>query len=300
MRRTLRTGRATVLAAMTVVAIAATMLLPAISYASPALDAEELAFCKLINDYRVANGRPALLVSTDLSEAADWHTDDMAAKNYFSHTDSLLRDPFVRMAAFGYIHNTWKGENIAAGNSTASGTFTQWKNSSGHNANMLNANFKVMGIARSYNAASTYDYYWNNNFGGFVDGAVPCSGSPAPAPTPTSTPTPPAFSINDVSVLEGNLTSVTAKFTVRLSKPSTSATSVKYGTANNTALALLDYTPKSGTVTIPAGQTTSTISIPITRDRVREPNEVFKVNLSSPVGATISDSQGLGTIRNDD
>jgi len=305
MRRTLRgTGRATVLAAITVVAIAATMLVPAISYASPALDAEELAFCKLINDYRVANGRPALLVSTDLSEASDWHTDDMAAKNYFSHTDSLLRDPFVRMAAFGYNHNTWKGENIAAGNSTASGTFTQWKNSSGHNANMLNTNFKVMGIARSYNAASTYDYYWNNNFGGFVDGAVPCSGSPAPAPTPTPTPTPaptaPAFSINDVSVLEGNLTSVTARFTVRLSKPSTSATSVKYGTANNTALALLDYTPKSGTVSIPAGKTTTTISIPIIRDRVREPNELFKVNLSGPVGATISDSQGLGTIRNDD
>jgi hypothetical protein len=283
---------------MTMAVAAATMLLPATSYASPTLDTEEIAFCKIVNDYRLANGRPALLVSTDLSEASDWHTDDMAAKNYFSHTDSLGRDPFVRMSVFGYNYNTWKGENIAAGNSTASATFTQWKNSSGHNANMLNANFKVMGIARSYDAASTYKYYWNNNFGGYVDGAVPCPGSPAPTPTPT--PTAPGISINDVSVTEGNWSSVSAKFTVKLSKTSATPVKVNYLTGNGTALAGPDYAGTWGTATIPAGQTSATVSVPIVRDRVREPDEYFRLNLSAPVGGTITDSQGIGTIRNDD
>ena len=76
----------------------------------------------------------------------------MGANNYFSHTDSLGRDPFQRMAAFGYNYNTWKGENLAAGADTAQGAFNLWKNSPGHNANMLNANFKVIGIARVYSA----------------------------------------------------------------------------------------------------------------------------------------------------
>jgi uncharacterized protein YkwD len=52
------------------------------------------------------------------------------------------------MAAFGYNYNTWKGENLAAGVDSAQGAFDLWKNSPGHNANMLNANFKVVGIAR--------------------------------------------------------------------------------------------------------------------------------------------------------
>jgi uncharacterized protein YkwD len=120
------------------------------------MDSEELAFVTLINNYRQQNGLQPLKISDKQDAAAGWMSADMAAKNYFSHTDSLGRDPFQRMAAFGYSYNTAKGENIAAGNSTASATFTQWKNSSGHNANMLNANYKVMGIARAYAAGSPY------------------------------------------------------------------------------------------------------------------------------------------------
>jgi len=61
------------------------------------------------------------------------------------------------------------GENIAAGNSTASATFTQWKNSSGHNANMLGANYTVMGIGRA-TGGGQYGVYWTNVFGGQDDG----------------------------------------------------------------------------------------------------------------------------------
>ncbi|MGI9033572.1 MAG: CAP domain-containing protein [Acidimicrobiales bacterium] len=142
--------------------------------AVPALDAEEAAFCRTINTYRAEHGLGALRVSTTLANAATWDTNDMAAKNYFSHTDSLGRDPFQRMTAFGYGYATTEGENIAAGTATAAATFDQWKASAGHNQNMLTAAYKVIGISRSYSATSTYGWYWNTDFGGYTDASVPC------------------------------------------------------------------------------------------------------------------------------
>ncbi len=105
---------------------------------------------------------------------ATWHTNDMAQRNYFSHTDSIGRDPFKRMTAFGYGYSTSRGENIAAGNATAAGTIAQWKASTGHNRNMLSSVYKVIGISRSYSATSPYKWYWNTDFGGYVDASVPC------------------------------------------------------------------------------------------------------------------------------
>jgi len=122
--------------------------------AAPALDTEEAAFCRTINNYRAQNGLGPLRVSTSLTNAATWDTTDLAQKNYFSHTD--------------------KGENIAAGNATAAATFSQWKASAGHNQNMLSSAYKVIGISRSYSATSTYKWYWNTDFGGYADPSVPC------------------------------------------------------------------------------------------------------------------------------
>jgi hypothetical protein len=162
----------------------ACVLLGAVPARAATLDADEQAFVTLINNYRQQSGRVPLKISDKLQTAAEWMSGDMGAKGYFSHTDSLGRDPFQRMTAFGYTYSTTKGENIAAGNSTAADTFTQWKNSSGHNANMLNANYRVMGIGRAYVAGSPYRYYWTNDFGGYDD-----SGS-------TADTTPPSVSIS--------------------------------------------------------------------------------------------------------
>ena len=49
-------------------------------------------------------------------------------------------------------------------------------------------------------------------------------------------------------------------------------------------------------MTIPAGQTSATITVAVTGDRLAEPNETFAVNLSAPTNATIADGQGVGTI----
>ena len=155
-----------------------------------ALDSEETAVLDLINQYRAANGLGTLSLNGILNTSARWMSDDMATSNYFSHTDSLGRDPFVRLSDFGYTYNTWKGENLAAGVDSASEAFNLWKGSPGHNANMLNPNFKVIGIARAYSASSTFGWYWSTDFGGQADIVPP----PAPPPPkePTPAPAPPA------------------------------------------------------------------------------------------------------------
>jgi uncharacterized protein YkwD len=155
-----------------------------------ALDGEETAFLGLINQYRAQNGLGGLAVSGTLTTASLWMSQDMGANAYFSHTDSLGRDPFTRMAAFGYNYNTWKGENLAAGADSAQSAFDLWKNSPGHNANMLNGNFQAIGIGRANVAGSPFGWYWTTDFGGFVDGAAPPPPPPPPPPTPAPTPKP--------------------------------------------------------------------------------------------------------------
>src|SRR5262249_40424057 len=75
---------------------------------------------------------------------------------------------------------------------------------------------------------------------------------------------------------------------------------VQYTTANSTAIAGSDYQAASGTLTIPAGQTTGTITVPVIGDRLGEPNETFFVNLSDASNATVADNLGSGTITDDE
>jgi hypothetical protein len=111
---------------------------------------------------------------------------------------------------------------------------------------------------------------------------------------------PRSVSIGDASVIEGNTGTVNASFAVTLSHASNVDVTVHYATANITATAGSDYTAASGAVTIPAGQTSASIVVPVHGDRIAEPNETFAVNLSAATGATIGDGQGVGTILDDE
>jgi Calx-beta domain/FG-GAP-like repeat len=113
-------------------------------------------------------------------------------------------------------------------------------------------------------------------------------------------PVVPAISISDVTVTEGNIGTTSAVFTVSLSAPSSETITVSYTTTDGAATADSDYQAASGTLTIPAGQTTGTITVLDNGDRLAEPNESFSVNLSSPTNAAIADHQGQGTIVDDD
>ena len=154
------------------------------------LDSEEQAFLTLVNNYRQQNGLVTLVPESMSEAAAVWMSGDMGANAYFNHTDSLGRDPWTRMCDFGYCFNTWKGENLAAGTSSATTAFNLWKDSPGHNANMLNANFRVIGIGRVYTAGSPYGWYWTTDFGGYIPPSPTPAPSPSPAPTATPAPSP--------------------------------------------------------------------------------------------------------------
>uniref|UniRef100_Q02AW0 Allergen V5/Tpx-1 family protein n=1 Tax=Solibacter usitatus (strain Ellin6076) TaxID=234267 RepID=Q02AW0_SOLUE len=186
---------------------------------TPTLDAEQSAFVSLINNYRAQNGAGPLQVSVTLQQSSQWMSGDMAAKNYFSHTDSLGRDPFTRITAFGYTHYP-EGENIAAGYSDAANTFTQWQtacdpDSTGactyaHRQNMLNPSYKVLGVGRVYNASATYRWYWTTDFGAYVDQTI--GSAPAPsAPVITSfSASPTAIASGQVSTLSWNVSGATS------------------------------------------------------------------------------------------
>lgn len=106
----------------------------------------------------------------------------------------------------------------------------------------------------------------------------------------------PSFAINNVSVSEGgNLV-----FTVTKSGSTTLTHAVNFATANGTAIGS-DYTSTSGVLTFAPGDTTKTITVVTTENSYYEKNEVLYVNLSGATnGASIADSQGAGTINNDD
>jgi uncharacterized protein YkwD len=140
--------------------------------ATTALDAEEQSFLNLLNQYRSQNGLGALSACTSLNRAAQGHSEDMRDKNYFSHTGLNGSSPWDRACdacyELGCGPQTAMGENIAAGNSDAQSTFTQWKSSPPHNANMLGANFAVIGIGRA-TGGGQYGVYWTTVFGGATE-----------------------------------------------------------------------------------------------------------------------------------
>ena len=162
----------------------------AISSSQYCVEPEEAAFLGLINQYRAQNGLDALVLSQTVGAAAEHHSIDMATNNYFSHILANGEKWSTNMKNHGYTYNTYRGENIAAGNADAYSTFIQWQNSPGHNANMLNPNYRVIGIGRFFNASSTYGYYWTTNFGGYVDGGAAYCGQGAPVAQqqPTAAP----------------------------------------------------------------------------------------------------------------
>src|SRR5581483_7290508 len=115
--------------------------------------------------------------------------------------------------------------------------------------------------------------------------------SDAPPTVQFSTPT---FSASE--------TGSSALITVTLSNPSAVNVSVQYATSNGTASAGKDYTTTSGTLTIPAGQTSGSFSVPILDDNaVNEPNpETVNLTLSNPQNATLgSQSQSKLAISED-
>lgn len=96
-----------------------------------------------------------------------------------------------------------------------------------------------------------------------------------------------AYSVNE--------TSASATITVTRLGGLAGSSSVKYATANGTALAGSDYTAKTGTLGFTANQASKTFTVPILNDTANESNETVRLTLSSPIGATLG-SPGSATL----
>jgi len=75
--------------------------------------------------------------------------------------------------------------------------------------------------------------------------------------------------------------------TVNLSPVSGLTATVNLATANGTASSASDYAARNLAVTIAPGDTSASVSVPITDDAVFEGNETFTLNLSGPISATL-------------
>lgn len=128
-------------------------------------DSEERAFLDLINDYRRSKGAGALTLNKNLGAAADYHSRDMAKKNYFKHTLKNGDSAEQNIRRFGYTNYVAVGENIAAGYETANDVMKAWKSSSGHDRNMRSGRFTEIGIGRAHSKGSKYGWYWTITFG---------------------------------------------------------------------------------------------------------------------------------------
>ncbi|MFI8361630.1 sigma-70 family RNA polymerase sigma factor [Streptomyces sp. NPDC085612] len=115
----------------------------------------------LVNSERSAAGCGPLKDDAQLRAAAQKHSDDMAARGFFDHTNPDGKDPGDRTTAAGYRWSTY-GENIARGQQTAQSVMDSWMKSPGHRANILNCSFKDLGVGVHQGAGGPW---WTQNFG---------------------------------------------------------------------------------------------------------------------------------------
>jgi uncharacterized protein YkwD len=115
----------------------------------------------LVNTQRVANKCAALTASKPLDTLAQNFSEEMAARNFFDHTDPDGKTPWDRAKALGITN--LGGENIAMGQQTPADVMTAWMNSPGHRANILNCTYHSLGVGVHF--ATTGGPWWTQDFG---------------------------------------------------------------------------------------------------------------------------------------
>ena len=106
----------------------------------------------LINRERAAHGESPLVLNQDLQDAAQAHSESMAAGEYFEHTSPSGDTVLDRLRQAGYISGEMAyevGENIAYGSlqdATPTAIVAAWMASPGHRENILNGDFRDTGM----------------------------------------------------------------------------------------------------------------------------------------------------------
>lgn len=136
---------------------------PAKTQAPSAVSAEAQAAAevlRLVNEERSKVGCGPLAANSALADLASNFSTSMAAQGFFDHTDPSGRTPWDRAEAAGITN--LGGENIARGQATAAAVMDAWMNSEGHRANILNCDFKTLGVGVHFGDGGPW---WTQNFG---------------------------------------------------------------------------------------------------------------------------------------
>ncbi|MDG9719354.1 CAP domain-containing protein [Streptomyces sp. DH24] len=115
---------------------------------------------KLVNDERAQAGCSPVAANSALSELAADFSEDMAERNFFDHTDPSGATPWDRAEKAGITN--LGGENIARGQADAAAVMAAWMDSPGHRANILNCDFKTLGVGVHFGQGGPW---WTQNFG---------------------------------------------------------------------------------------------------------------------------------------
>lgn len=122
----------------------------------------------LTNSFRAQNGLAPLTLDPRLNAAAQAHSTDMALNDYFGHTELNGSQPSDRAKAVGYP-SSFIGENIGAGYTTPEAAVNGWINSPGHRANLLNSDYREIGVGYYFLANDAgnfnHNHYWTQVFG---------------------------------------------------------------------------------------------------------------------------------------
>ncbi len=167
--------------------IVAILMLSSATVAAVAQDGIAYELLSYVNQARAQAGLHTLMMNSRLVQAAQRHSNDMAATQNLSHQGSDGSQFWQRVADAGYPM-TSGGENVLyRWDASASGAFNQWRNSPPHNANMMNPNYYEIGIAWAQGGNGAY--YFTMVVAARA-GFVPQPPTSTPVP-PTSTPVPP-------------------------------------------------------------------------------------------------------------
>ncbi len=119
------------------------LFLPFTNYFSTIVSQNLLA---LVNDARQAKNLTVLSFNAQLNSAAELKAEHMVANNYFDHFSPSGISPWYWFKKAGYKYD-YAGENLALDFSDTKAVFDAWMASPTHRANILNPNFREIGLA---------------------------------------------------------------------------------------------------------------------------------------------------------
>lgn len=113
----------------------------------------------LLNNYRRQNGLRIVTLDARLNKAALRHAKDLAKHDRISHHGSDGSEPDKRISDAGYKWS-FSAENVATGQNSFEETLQGWKESPGHNANLLAKDAAHVGFALVVNRKTGYKTFW--------------------------------------------------------------------------------------------------------------------------------------------